>query len=309
MTEDARAARKVTSAADAAAPERLLPRAEALAARLPPLLVAAERVAATVSQGVHGRRRVGQGETFWQFRRYEPGDPSPRIDWRQSAKSDRLYVRETEWEAAQSVWLWRDASPSMLWRGSRDRPLKRERAELLMLALAALLASGGEHIALLGDGASPSSGRTVLQRIAATLLRNGNGQSAGLPGREPLPRYARVVLFGDCLSAPDDIQRCVASFAGQGVRGHLVQVLDPAEERFPYSGRVLFEGLEDEGEVLFGRAETVRDDYRVAFERHQSALRAIARGAGWTLLTHHTDEPATAALLSLYVALAGQGRR
>ena len=88
-------------------------RAEQLAATLPPLLVAAERVAATVAQGVHGRRRVGQGETFWQYRHYDLGDQPQSIDWRQSAKSDTVFVREMEWEAAQSVWIWRDASASM----------------------------------------------------------------------------------------------------------------------------------------------------------------------------------------------------
>ena len=103
---------------------------------MPPLLVAAERVAATVAQGVHGRRRVGQGETFWQFRQYQPGDAASRIDWRESAKSQRLYVRETEWEAAQSVWLWRDASPSMDYSSAGISavrwPTKGERAELLL---------------------------------------------------------------------------------------------------------------------------------------------------------------------------------
>ncbi|MFI5018878.1 MAG: DUF58 domain-containing protein, partial [Dongiales bacterium] len=84
--------------------------AEGLAARLPPLLIAALRVAATVEQGVHGRRRIGTGDAFWQFRQYQPGEPATRIDWRQSAKSDRLFLRETEWAAAQSVWFWRDAS-------------------------------------------------------------------------------------------------------------------------------------------------------------------------------------------------------
>src|SRR5262249_30048253 len=82
------------------APAELRDRAGEAAAVLPPLLVAAERVAVTVAQGVHGRRRVGQGETFWQFRHYESGDAAARIDWRESAKSQRLYVRETEWEAA-----------------------------------------------------------------------------------------------------------------------------------------------------------------------------------------------------------------
>src|SRR6185369_11263876 len=124
-------------------------RAEELAARLPPLLVAAERVAATVAQGVHGRRRVGTGETFWQFRQYQPGDAVQRIDWRESAKSQRVYVRETEWEAAQSVWLWRDASPSMDYASRPDLPTKAARADLLVVALAALLVRGGERVTML----------------------------------------------------------------------------------------------------------------------------------------------------------------
>ena len=132
--------------------ESLRDRAEQAAAVLPPLLVAAERVATTVAQGVHGRRRVGQGETFWQFRQYEQGDAAARIDWRESAKSQRLYVRETEWEAAQSVWLWRDASTSMEYSSAEylggTWPTKRDRGELMLVALASLLVRGGERLTL-----------------------------------------------------------------------------------------------------------------------------------------------------------------
>ena len=83
-------------------------------------MVQARRVAATVAQGVHGRRRVGQGDSFWQFRPYVSGDPLNRIDWRQSARSGReppegWLVRQTEWDAAQTVYLWRDGSESMAW--------------------------------------------------------------------------------------------------------------------------------------------------------------------------------------------------
>ncbi|MBU6472987.1 MAG: DUF58 domain-containing protein, partial [Alphaproteobacteria bacterium] len=81
-------------------PEAVRAQAEALAAGLPPLQVAAERLASSVSLGVHGRRTAGMGETFWQFRRYQAEDPSTAIDWRQSAKSQHLFVREREWEAA-----------------------------------------------------------------------------------------------------------------------------------------------------------------------------------------------------------------
>src|SRR6185437_16438381 len=138
-------------------------RAEAAAAALPPLLVAAERVAATVAQGVHGRRRVGLGETFWQFRQYQPGDPASRIDWRESAKTQRLFIREMEWEAAQSVFLWRDTSASMDYASDATLPTKRARADLLILALAALLLRGGERVTLLGSGLTPTHGRAVLE--------------------------------------------------------------------------------------------------------------------------------------------------
>ncbi len=84
---------------------RLRAEAERQTAALPPLLADAQRLAATLILGEHGRRRAGQGETFWQYRRAEAGDPFTSIDWRRSARSDRLYVRQTEWEAAQTVSL------------------------------------------------------------------------------------------------------------------------------------------------------------------------------------------------------------
>jgi uncharacterized protein (DUF58 family) len=133
--------------------------AESLADRLPPLMVAAERVAATVAQGVHGRRRVGIGETFWQFRPYQPGDSSTRIDWRQSARGSQLFLREQEWEAAESVWLWCDGSPSMDYRSSARIPTNQVLALLLLLALASLLTRAGERVALLGEQRRPVGGR------------------------------------------------------------------------------------------------------------------------------------------------------
>ena len=278
-------------------------RSEAAAAGLPPLLVAAERVASMVSQGVHGRRRVGQGETFWQFRRYYPGDAAQRIDWRQSAKSVPLYVRETEWEAAQSVWLWRDGSPSMRYAADSNRPQKADRANLLLLALASLLVRGGEHVALLGSGVSPSGGRSAMNRLAL-MINDGADETASLPQPEALPRYARTVLFSDFLSPLADIKKAVDSLAGRGLRGHMVQILDPAEESLPFHGRVRFEGMENEGEIVIGQVDAIRNGYQELMQAQRQGLRDIARAVGWTYIHHHTDQPPQTALLSLFMAMA-----
>ena len=277
-------------------------RAEQLAARLPPLLVAAERVASTVAQGVHGRRRVGQGETFWQFRQYNFGDQPQSIDWRQSAKSDRVFIREMEWEAAQSVWIWRDTSGSMDWRSGKNHPTKRSRAELLILALAVLLIRGGEHVAMLGSGLRPSSSRATLPRLATLIERGGSG--GDLPPAEPLPRNAQLVLIGDFLAPLDEIEPVVRGYSEHGVSGYLLQVLDPAEETLPYDGRVRFEGLEGEEPWLLSRVETVRGDYRARLRAQRDGLRAIARAAQWGFSVHRSDQPPQAALLTLYAALS-----
>lgn len=276
--------------------------AEALAAKLPPLLIAAERVAATVAQGVHGRRRIGQGETFWQFRRYQPGDSAQHIDWRQSAKSQPIYVRETEWEAAESVWLWRDASFSMDYRSATTLPSKTERAKLLLLALASLLIRGGEHLALLGSGRPPTAGRTALTRLAEAMEKVDD--MTGLPAFEFLPRHCRIVLIGDFLSPLEEVAAAVAAFAAHGVHGHLMQVLDPAEETLPFSGRVRFQGLEGEQSVLIPRVESIREDYRRIFARHHDGLAALARSLGWSFAVHHTDRPPETALLALFMTLS-----
>ena len=280
-----------------ASPEAVRKQAAGLAESLPPLLVGALRVAATVEQGVHGRRRMGAGDAFWQFRQYQPGDPASRIDWRQSARTDRLYLREREWEAAESVWLWRDGSPSMNWRSGPGLPLKAERGDVLLLALAALLLRAGERVALLGSDTLPSASRGALERMALVL---GSTGPASLPALAPLPRHARLLLIGDFLQPLVAVEASLRPYAERGVVGHLLMIADPAEETLPFPGRVRFEGLEGEGELLLSRVETVQEAYAERYRAHREGLAALARALGWTFATSRTDRPPEPALLALY---------
>ncbi len=264
-----------------------------------------------MAQGVHGRRRVGQGDAFWQFRQYQPGDAAARIDWRESAKTQRLYVRESEWEAAQSVWLWCDASASMDYSSSRyvaagSMPTKRERAELLLLALASLLVRGGEQVSLLGSGSPPLSGELALSRLAELLSRDARAQTS-LPPFKALPRGAELVLFGDFLAPLAEVREAIGRFVAAGQKGHLMQIADPAEEDLPFLGRVRFFGIEEREELVIGRVEGIKEDYTERFRRHRESLKALARAYGWGFGFHRTDRPPQLALLSLYNALSQKG--
>ena len=278
--------------------------AEKLAARLPPLLVEAERLSSIVGLGVHGRRKAGTGETFWQFRRYAQGDGTNTIDWRQSAKSQHLFVREREWEAVEAVWFWCDASAGMRFSSDRSLPTKFDRAGLLALALASLLVRGGERIALLGNGRTPAGGRVALHRMAHVISELAP-DGASLPPAADIGRNAQIVWFGDFLSPLEDIDRIIRKFAGGGLSGHLVHIIDPAEEDFPYSGRTRFEWSPARLSELLGRAESVREEYRRRFRAQAESVSALARGMDWTYLAHRTDHRPETALVALYATLGG----
>ena len=278
-------------------------KAEELALGLPPLLVSAERVAASVLQGVHGRRCVGQGETFWQYRRFGPCDSASQIDWRQSARSGHVFVRETEWEAAQTVWLWVDTSASMEYRSLSALPTKLDRARLLLLALVVMLMRKGERFTLLGSGIAPATGRASLDRLMDALV-SGNADLNKLPVTERLPQSAHVVLIGDFLGSIYRAREAVLGLAAQGICGQIVHLLDPAEIEFPFAGRVKFQGVDGEEACLVGRAQAMGSDYRRRLEAHQAVMREIARTAGWGIISHRTDASATSCLLSLFLSLA-----
>lgn len=282
--------------------------AHGLAESLPDLVIEASRIASTVAHGIHGRRRAGPGETFWQFRQFEGADAATLIDWRRSASSDQLYVREREWEAAHTVWLWPDLSPSMDFRSELAPVTKRDRAVVLLLAAAELLVRGGERVALLGLG-RPTASRKAATVIAETILQNISSPllTTSMPPKMRLPRFSGTILISDFLDPLDTLGPRLEELAAAGVSGHLVQVMDPAEETLPYEGRAEFLGPETAGERwIVDRVESMRDEYIKRLHAHRDGLAEIARRLGWSLLVHHTDRPPHELLLSLILRLGGQ---
>ena len=232
-----------------------------------------------------------------------PGILTARIDWRQSARSAQLFLRDQEWEAAETVWLWVDSSGSMAYRSASRLPTKRDRATLLLLALASLLTRAGERIALLGDQRRPTGGRAAMTALCDRLRAQPASGSSVVP-TQSLPRHARLVLISDFFVPLEALRDRLRGFLAMGVRGHLLQVLDPAEPSLPFAGRVRFEGLEDDGAALIGNVDSVRVRYRDRIEAHRQGLRDLARGLGWTLASHVCDQPPEPPLLALYNALS-----
>ena len=277
-----------------------------LARRLPQLMVAAKDVAATVMHGVHGRRRAGVGETFWQFRPFVHGESAANIDWRRSARDDRTYIKEREWEAAHTIWLWVDRSASMRYASELAREPKIDRALVLGLACADLLVRGGERVGFSGL-TRPLATRGIVERLAEALLseetRSPAQAAAELPPAAVLGARAQAVVISDFLSPPDEIAGVIEAMSGRGALGHMVMIADPVEETFPFAGHTEFLDVDSSARLRVGDAATFRADYISRLARHRDALRALCRKHGWSFAIHRTDRPAAEALLALRVRL------
>ncbi|MCY1126853.1 DUF58 domain-containing protein [Frigidibacter sp. RF13] len=280
--------------------------AGSLADALPPLLAEARQLAAAIQTGEHGRRRAGVGEEFWQYRTARPEDEARRIDWRRSGRSDQFYIREKEWQAAQSVHLWVDRSASMNFRSTERWPEKGARARVLALAVAILLERAGERFGLADDRAPPRAGRAQLGRVAGILA-----DEAALPeveaamGVTSFVSGARALVLSDFFGDIDRMSELVLAAAGRGVTGALMQIVDPAEEDFPFAGRTVFEMMSGAARHETQEAGGLRRRYIERLAERRDRLQALAAKAGWQFTIHRTDQPPMAALIWIHTILGG----
>ncbi len=284
---------------------------------LPPLLLAAERLAATVAAGEHGRRRAGPGEAFWQYRLALPGDPARSIDWRRSARGDAAYVREREWQAVQTLMLWVDRGRSMGYSGDpRARPDKGARARLIAVALGLLALRAGERVGIAGDAAAPPRGGRA-QGFALAFGLGGGERSEDAaeaqpehgapPPAEALVTHGAGFIASDFMGDPAPFEALLAGAAARGVRGVALQVIDPDEAGFPFDGRTLFESMGGALSHETDAAGPLRPRYLRRLAARQDAIAAAAARAGWHFAVHRSDEPAEPVLLWAHRAL-GEAR-
>ena len=272
-----------------------------LAETLPRLILEARRIAATVIHGLHGRKRAGPGENFWQYRRFMSGEPARSVDWRRSARDDLLYVREREWEAAHTVWIWPDRSPSMRFTSHLAKESKLDRTLVVAFALAEVLVQAGERVGVPGL-MRPTGSRNVLDKMANAVVHDVSERSS-LPVAFAPSALAEVVVISDFWSPLAEVKKTLAQLSSTGAHGHMLQVVDPAEETFPYSGRVEFIEPEGGGSVTAGRAEAWKGEYDMRVANHRAEIRAQTDKLGWSFAIHRTDRSATELLLALHARM------
>ena len=214
-------------------------------------------------------------------------------------------MREREWEAAQSVWFWRDGSPgdAVCVRAATARSTARV---LLALALASLLVRGGERIALFGERDAPAIRARRYRRIAHALGERPPADDAAAAGcahrRATRNSSGSAIFWRPSTMSKSRIRELTRADAG----GHLVHIVDPAEEDFPYRGPHALRGGEGRAEPNRSAApKPWRAPIARASRRIAKRCASLARKLGWNYLAHRTDRSPQTALIALYADLGG----
>jgi uncharacterized protein (DUF58 family) len=168
-------------------------------------------------------------------------------------------------------------------------------------SLAEVLVQAGERVGMPGL-MRPTGSRNVLDKMANAIVHDVT-ERASLPPSFAPSALAEIVVLSDFWSPIAEVRSTLSQLSATGAQGHIVQIVDPAEETFPYSGRVEFVEPEGGGEITVGRAEAWKSEYEARIARHRAEIRTETDRLGWSFAIHRTDHPATALMLALHARM------
>jgi len=274
-------------------------KAEKLTLQISNLLIKANNIANTVWEGMHNRNKAGVGDSFWQFRKYEYGDPAHLIDWKKSAKSYDTFIKEKELYTLQDIVIWRDTSKSMNFSSNKQIEPKIYRANLLTLALTIIFSKSGENIVLNGFNSKLSHGKEVINFIANQITSKIKESFLSRPNIDEIKNNSDVILISDFLNDIKYTEEIIRKLSSRGINGNIIHVLDPAEKTFPFKGRINFNGLEEEESILIGNAESIKNNYKKAITAHCNKVKKIALSYSWKYYMDITDNSPESSLLNI----------
>ena len=208
--------------------------AEKLASITPNLSIRANKLANTVWEGIHNRNKTGIGENFWQFKKYEYGDPIHLIDWKKSAKSENIFIQEQELSTIQNINIWRDTSNSMKYSSNKNIDTKIHIADLITLTLSIILIKNGERVRLNPLNSINFNGEEAIKIITSEIKSKIPNKFQSNPNIEEIKNGSTCILISDFLYDTEITDQTIKNLSSRNISGLLIHIIDPAEKYFPW---------------------------------------------------------------------------
>jgi uncharacterized protein (DUF58 family) len=245
---------------------------------------------------------------FAEHREYVPGDDLRYVDWKVYGKRDRYYLKQYEEETNFTCHLLLDTSESMLYRSEKAPVSKLEYAQYLAAALAYLILRQQDAAGLatydtqVTHFVRASSQPSHLKQLCHIMEQSpARGETAMGPIfhdlAERIKKRGLVIILSDLF---DDVEPMLLGLKHFRHRRHdvsVLQIIDPAEQDFPFEDPTLFKGLEGLAEQMT-EPRSLRKAYRQEFEGFLQQLKRGLRDLHMDYRLLRTDMPLDVALSS-----------
>ncbi len=254
--------------------------------------------------GEHKSPYRGFAIEFAQHREYSPGDDVRHLDWKVQAKTERYYIKQYEQETNFVAHLLLDGSESMKYASADISKL--EYGKMMAACLAYLILHQRDAVALgifdeeVREYLPRSDNRDnlfkIMDRLAGFDPVGGTRIAPVLHGiANQVRRKGIVIVISDFFDDEEEVLEGIQHLRFNGHEVIVMQVLDPCEIDFPFSGMVEFEGLEDLP-LIRTRPSQIRKSYHRAFEAFQEHLRAACERHKCHFVSLRTDQSLDEAL-------------
>lgn len=267
------------------------------ASLLPSLLADSSLLLKSIIVGLHSTRFAGKGENFWQFKEYSQGESINNIDWRKSASSKKILIRQNEEELAKTIYFFYDKSLSMNYQSDRTLHNKLFYSALLTLTLCKLFSKNKEKIYIFNDLNKPINCSNNISNFDKNFLKNTKRHA--LPDISYFKDQSICIFFSDFLYDSNKLKEIIIKFKNKSVLGHLVQVLDPAEENFTLNDNSMLQDMETNETLLLNYGDNFLSAYKKNLSNLQKDLKTICTNSGWKYSKFCTDQDASKFLINL----------
>lgn len=258
------------------------------ASLLPKVLFDSEILSRNIIEGLHASRFSGKGEDFWQFKEYRQGDNVSFIDWRKSAASNKVLVKQRENETAKTIYFYFDKTKSMMFKSKKQLLSKFEAAILLTLTLSRILLKNRENVFHIKNNKNIIRCNNDLSSFTKSFLIQEN--IIEYPNKSLLTNNSICFIISDFFYDIKTVSNFLINLRQKNISGFLIQVLDPLEINFNVEENLLLNDLETNAKLRVDESKKYKTFYDKKFNDLQNNLKELCRRSNWSYLLYDTNK-------------------
>jgi uncharacterized protein (DUF58 family) len=239
-----------------------------------------------VRMGERISSKSGYSPVIMDNRYYQKGDAIKDIDWKLSARTEKLYVKIREGYRQTDFVIGLDGSESM--RTVYNENVSKFTTALTFAYIAgrsALKSRDRVYVSYAGERFRAETEYSLIDLL--TDIETRSAEEAFIdPGTDS---SANVFMLSDFFIEPDALTNYLKTLSHKTKNIFMINIHDPHEEKFDFNGRFKFLDPESDASVL-AESDNISERYHHLYNEHNHAVSRIGKSFGAKVSKVSTNE-------------------